>query len=114
MALFNSTAFAAAANAAADLVLLSSSEPPPSSPPPSAPWTVCTDEQRTVWPCCHIAGRSNVGTVCTSASTCASSTHAATVTTLGIPATALEVAMAKARAKALRFYADDPSMPDPI
>ena len=47
---FNSTAFAAAANAAADLVLLSSSEPPPSSPPPSAPWTVCTDEQRTVWP----------------------------------------------------------------
>ena len=64
--------------------------------------------------CCHIADRTNVGAVCTSASTCSSSTSAATVTMLGIPATALEAAMEKARAKALRFYADDPAMPEPI
>jgi hypothetical protein len=64
--------------------------------------------------CCHIADRSNVGAVCTSASTCASSTHAAAVTAIGIPAIALEAAMEKARAKAVRFYADDPSMPEPI
>ena len=52
--------------------------------------------------CCHIAGRTNVGAVCTSAATCSSSTHAAAVTMLGIPATALEAAMEKARAKASR------------
>ena len=90
---FNSTAFAAAANAAADLVLLSSSEPPPSSPPPSAPWTVCTDEQRTVWPFLCTANDKRLGLW---------------------RAPALEAAMAKARAKAVRFYADDPAMPEPI
>ena len=45
------------------------------------------------------------------ASTCSSSTHALK---LGVPATALEAAMEKARAKAVRFYADDPAMPEPI
>ena len=61
--------------------------------------------------CCHIADRSNVGTVCTSGwissvPTCSSSTNAASVTMLGIPATALEGAMAKARAKASREQPD--------